>query len=63
MRVACYNLRVSRKCNVVLLVKLKDAPDVVDEDRMLGENGIYSKCGRLTCVERCERLATGTVIN
>ena len=43
MKVVCYNLRVSRKCNVLLLVKLKDTPGVVDGDRMLGENGIYSR--------------------
>ena len=41
MRVVYYNLRVSRKRNVVLLVKLKGAPGVVDGDRMLGKNGIY----------------------
>ena len=41
MRVVCYSLRVSWKCNVVLLVNLKDAPGVVDGDRVLGENGIY----------------------
>ena len=34
-------LRVSRQRNVVLLVKLKDAPVVVDVDRLLGESGIY----------------------
>ena len=33
-------LRVTRKRNVVLLVKLTDAPRVVDGDRLLGENGI-----------------------
>ena len=41
LRVVCYYLRVSRNGNVVLLVKLKDAPGVVDGDRMLDENGIY----------------------
>ena len=39
MRVVCYSLRVSQKCNLVLLVKL--SPGVVDADRVLGENGIY----------------------
>ena len=37
----CYYFRVSRKHNVVLLAKLKDAPGVLDGDRMLGKNGIY----------------------
>ena len=41
MRVVYYNLRVSRKHNVVLLVKLKGAPGVVDGDKILGKNGIY----------------------
>ena len=40
MRVVCYYPRVGRNHNVMLLVKLKDAPGVVDGDRMLGENGI-----------------------
>ena len=38
--VYCY-LRLSRNHNIVLLDKLKDAPGVVDSDRMLGKNGIY----------------------
>ena len=41
MRVVYYNLRVSRKRNVVLLVKLKGAPGVVDGDRKKRKNGIY----------------------
>ena len=40
MRVVSYYPRVGRNHNVMLLVKLKDAPVVVDVDRMLGENGI-----------------------
>ena len=43
MKVVCYNLRVSRKCNILLLVKLKDAPGFVDGDRTLGKNGIYNR--------------------
>ena len=35
IRMVCYYLRVSRNCNTVLLVKLKDAPGVVDGDRIL----------------------------
>ena len=38
----CYYLRVSRNCNIVFLVKLKDTPGVVDGDRMLEESGIYN---------------------
>ena len=37
----CYYLRVTRNCSVVLLVKLKDVPGVLDGDRVLGKNGIY----------------------
>ena len=33
MRVVCYYLGVSRNCNVVLLVKLKVVPGVVDGGR------------------------------
>ena len=63
MRVVCYSLRVNRKRNVVLLVKLKDAPGVVDWDRVLAKNGIYYECGRLTSGERSGRLATGTMMS
>ena len=35
----CYHLRVTRNCNVVLLVKLKDVPGVLDGDRVLGKMG------------------------
>ena len=41
MRVVCYYLRVFQNRNIVLLVKLRNIPGVVDEDRMLGKNGIY----------------------
>ena len=41
LRLVCYYLRVSRNRNVVLLIKLKDAPGVIDGDRMLGKNRIY----------------------
>ena len=41
MRVVCYYLRISRNRNVVFLNKLKDAPSVVDGDKMLDKNGIY----------------------
>ena len=41
MGVVCCHLRLSRNHNVVLLDKIKDAPAVLDSDRMLGENGIY----------------------
>ena len=41
MRVVCYYLTLSGNRNVVLLVKLKDAPGVADGDSMLGENDIY----------------------
>ena len=41
MRVVCYYLTFSGNRNVVLLVKLKDAPGVTDGDSMLGENDIY----------------------
>ena len=41
MRVVCYYLTFSGNRNVVLLVKLKDAPRVADGDSMLGENDIY----------------------
>ena len=37
----CYYLRVSQNCRVVSLVKLEDAPGVVDGNRILGENRIY----------------------
>ena len=46
----CYYPRVSRNRNVVLMVKLKDAPGVVDGDQMLGENGI---CYRVWEVDWC----------
>ena len=39
--VVFYYLRVNQNRNVVLLVKLKDAPAVVDGDRLLAKNGIY----------------------
>ena len=41
MRDVCYYFRVSQNDNIVLLAKLKDAPGVVDGDRMLGKNRIY----------------------
>ena len=34
-----YYLRVTRDCNVVLLVKLKDVLDVLDGDKVLGKMG------------------------
>ena len=41
MRVLSYSLTFSRKRNVVLLFKPKDAPGVGDGDRVLSENEIY----------------------
>ena len=40
MRVNWYYLRISRNCSIVLLVKLKDAPGVVD-----GDSGMLNLCG------------------
>ena len=34
-----YYLRVTRDCNVVLLVKLKDVLGVLDGDKVLGKMG------------------------
>ena len=59
MRVVCYYLRVSWYRNVVLLVKLKDAPGAVDGDRCWAEMGSITEYGRLICVERSGRLAIG----
>ena len=36
---ACYYFRVTRNCNVVLLINLKDVPGVSDGDRLLGKMG------------------------
>ena len=35
----CYYLRVTRNCNVILLVNLKNVPGVLDGDRVLGKMG------------------------
>ena len=45
----CYFLRVTRSCNVVLLVKLKDVPGVLDRDRVLGKMGSIAEWGRKLC--------------
>ena len=46
MRVNWYYLRISRNCSIVLLVKLKDAPGVVDGDSvMLNLCGAFRKTG------------------
>ena len=46
MRVVYYNLRVSRKHNVVLLVKLKGAPGVVDGQKWdLLLSGVFQEIG------------------
>ena len=59
MRVFCYYLRASLNHSIVLLVKLKDATGGIDGDRMLSENGIFTECGRLICVEHSGKLVTG----
>ena len=43
LTLVCYYFRVSRNHNIVLMLELKDAPGVVDGDRMLGKNGIYDR--------------------
>ena len=48
--ICCY-FRVSRNHNILLLLKLKDAPGVADGDGILGENGIYF---RVWEVDLCE---------
>ena len=57
MRVVCYSLRVSRKRNVVLLVKLKDAPVVVDGDRVWGMGYVTWNA---TVVSTCEEHRPGS---
>ena len=39
LRMVCFYLRVTRNRNVVLLVKLKDVPSVLDGDTVLGKMG------------------------
>ena len=34
---ACFYLRVTQNCDVMLLVKLKDVPGVLDGDQLLSE--------------------------
>ena len=38
-----YYLRVTRNCNVVLLVKLKDVLGVLDGDRVLDKMGLIAE--------------------
>ena len=51
MGMVCCYLRVSQNRNVVLLEKPKDAPDVVDGDRILDKNGL---CYGMWEVDLCE---------
>ena len=60
MRVVCYYLTLSGNHNVVLLVKVKDAPGVADGDSMLGKNGIYYRVWEVDFVELFRRLITRT---
>ena len=60
MRVVCYYLTLSGNHNVVLLVKVKDAPGVADGDSMLGKNGIYYRVWEVDFVEHFRRLITRT---
>ena len=39
----CYYLLVTRNYNVMLLVELKDVPDALDGDRVLGKMGSIAK--------------------
>ena len=59
MRVVYYNLRVSRKHNVVLLVKLKGAPGVVVGQKWdLLLSGVFQEIGHWDCDQLngcCER--------
>ena len=41
----CYYRRVTRNCNVVLLVNLKDVPDVLGGDKVLGKMGSIADRG------------------
>ena len=43
IRVVCYYLRLSQNHNFVLLIKLKDAPGVVD-----GDKGCWAKLNSIT---------------
>ena len=54
MRVVCYYLTLSGNRNVVLLVKLKDAPGVADGDSMLGENDIYYRVWEVDLCVTCD---------
>ena len=51
MGMVCCYLRISQNRNVVLLEKPKDAPDVVDGDRILDKNGL---CYGMWEVDLCE---------
>ena len=51
MGMVCCYLRVSQNRNVVLLEKPKDAPDVVDGDRILDKNRL---CYGMWEVDLCE---------
>ena len=47
----------------MLLVKVKDDNDVVDEDRLLGENRIYYRVCEGDYCGSSRRLTTGTVFS
>ena len=63
MRDVCYYFRVSQNDNIVLLAKLKDAPGVVDGDRMFGKNRIYYRVWKVDLCEAFQKIGHGNQLN